>query len=138
MILQTAPPFEKPIFAEGNWRLGILLMPILLINGIATGADEFSKRVRPFFDSYCVTCHGPQDPKGELSLHDLSEFARGEEALGRWESILERLESGEMPPTDAKQPKDGTRKAIIHLIDSSQNVRVFDQLTTAKGFFPVL
>ena len=88
-----------------------MLMPILLAAASATAADsrgmdrdlkrQFPRVVRPFLDTYCLDCHGPQKPKGDL---DLSPFTTPESVtkdLQRWELVLERLEAGEMPPKKA-------------------------------------
>jgi mono/diheme cytochrome c family protein len=48
----------------------ILLLGFLALPMTASAADEgdFRTRVAPIFESRCVRCHGPENPKGGLSL----------------------------------------------------------------------
>ena len=38
---------------------------------IAAGTDGYDARVRPFLTVHCIKCHGPDQSKGELTLHTL-------------------------------------------------------------------
>jgi mono/diheme cytochrome c family protein len=61
------------------------------------GLEGYKSHVAPFFEEHCVDCHGPQKNKGKITLHSLDgDLAEGYE-MGRWELILEMLESGEIP-----------------------------------------
>lgn len=86
-------------------------------SGIPVGEPGHGSHVKPFFETYCVQCHGPEKSKGKLTLHTLDgDLAAGGE-LERWEDILDVLEYGEMPPEDEKQPSDAERKAVVAWID---------------------
>lgn len=86
---------------------------------IPHGNKGFDDSVRPFFETYCIKCHGPDKSKGKITLHtldgDLASGAGGE--LERWETILEVLKHGEMPPEDEKQPSDAERDTMQQWID---------------------
>jgi hypothetical protein len=74
---------------------------------------RFAAEVRPFFERYCFSCHNPKKKKGDLDLsHDF-----GIPAIARnprlWEQVQARIRDQEMPPEDAKQPKDDERRAAI-------------------------
>ena len=56
--------------------------------------------VAGFLDSNCVKCHGPNKAKGKVRLHDLDGDLSREETSARWESVLNVLKSGEMPPEE--------------------------------------
>src|SRR5436309_2363194 len=63
----------------------------------------FQATVQPFLTTYCTSCHGGAKPKGDL---DLTRYASAEavaQDLRRWETVLEQLETGMMPPGKAKQ-----------------------------------
>ena len=60
---------------------------------------------RAFFKDYCVECHGPRTQEGKLRLDDISFVIESVEQADRWQKILNQLNSGEMPPEDAKQPE---------------------------------
>jgi mono/diheme cytochrome c family protein len=84
----------------------------------ASGLPGFRGGVQPFLNNYCVKCHGPDKSKGDLTLHTLDgDLATGQE-LGKWESILQMLEYGEMPPVDEPQPQAEQTKAVVQWIES--------------------
>ncbi|MFT5105951.1 MAG: mono/diheme cytochrome c family protein [Pseudoalteromonas tetraodonis] len=82
------------------------------------GLEGHRTLVKPFFDEYCIKCHGPDKNKGDITLHSLDgDLAHGGE-LERWEKILEVLEEGEMPPSDEdKQPRDEDRASVASWIN---------------------
>ena len=57
-----------------------------------------------FVAGYCVECHGANKPEANLPLHALSPHPTQQAEFEVWSSMLDRIESGEMPPADAKQP----------------------------------
>ena len=75
------------------------------------------------FSTYCVECHGQDKPEagisverllGQLSLPEIGEQGNV------WENVAEMLESGEMPPKDAKRfPTDEEREAAASWVRSS-------------------
>lgn len=67
---------------------------------------------------YCVSCHGPTESKGKITLHDLDGGQLAGHAMERLEKILKELKSGEMPPEDEEQPEDADRNAVIAWIKS--------------------
>jgi hypothetical protein len=85
--------------------------------GEARVAASFKKDIVPFFEEYCIRCHGPEKSKGQISLHTLDGDLSSGRELERWEDVLEMLESGEMPPEDEAQPNQTDRSAIAHWID---------------------
>src|SRR4051812_1347856 len=79
----------------------------------------FAKDVRPFLESYCISCHDQETRKAQL---DLSSFGAVDDVVkdcARWELVLERLRNGEMPPKKAReQPPAEARKTIVAWIES--------------------
>ncbi|MCC6538898.1 MAG: DUF1592 domain-containing protein, partial [Bryobacterales bacterium] len=74
----------------------------------------FARTVRPYFETYCVACHGPRQPAAQLDLSRFTTLATLLEDGRRWTQILERMEAGEMPPAAApKQPAAGERRPVI-------------------------
>jgi|GEM_PF-258024 len=84
----------------------------------AKGIEGYKKVVAPFFEKHCVRCHGPEKVKGKITVHSLNgDLSLGQE-LDKWESILDILEFGEMPPIDQPQPEAEETKAVIQWIES--------------------
>jgi mono/diheme cytochrome c family protein len=77
-------------------------------------AESFTRGVRPFVQTYCVSCHGKDKPEAELDLTPYPTVQSVIEGFGHWEIVLERLEAAEMPPDDEeKQPSAKERAEII-------------------------
>ena len=65
---------------------------------------SYESTVAPFFKQYCFRCHSADKQEGELRLDTLArEF--GDELIAQdWGEVMFRINSGEMPPEDEKQP----------------------------------
>jgi hypothetical protein len=75
---------------------------------------EFSQRVRPFLETYCLECHGNEKPKGDMELSAFTSADSVARDLARWELVVEQLEAGSMPPAKAKlRPTDEARRGIL-------------------------
>jgi mono/diheme cytochrome c family protein len=86
---------------------------LALIAGRAIHADEITPTVdrssisliaQPFFNEHCIRCHGPSEMKADLRLDELDSDLTQAATFERWQSILERVQSGEMPPTNEPRP----------------------------------
>jgi len=64
--------------------------------------QQFHGAVRPFVETYCLSCHGPDKPEGELDLSPFQTTGAVIAGFGHWELVLERLEAAEMPPSKPK------------------------------------
>jgi hypothetical protein len=80
-------------------------------------SSTFDASVRPFLNTYCITCHGKLKPKGDF---DLTPFSTMHAVVGdakRWQLVLDKLKAGEMPPEKAKKhPTDQARREVIDWI----------------------
>ena len=87
-------------------------------SALGVDSDGFKTVVKPFFEAHCVSCHGPDKSKGKITVHSLngSDLVAGRD-LEHWESILEVLADGEMPPEDEPQPKEDARQAVAKWIE---------------------
>jgi len=74
----------------------------------------FAKDVRPFLESYCVTCHDRETRKAQLDLSAFETLTRWQRINPHWDLVLERLRNSEMPPKKAKaQPSaEGARASL--------------------------
>ena len=72
----------------------------------ATAASaEFDGTVKPFFSEHCTRCHGEKKQKGDLRVDTLEINFDSPKIMGNWEEIMNRINSGDMPPEDEKRPK---------------------------------
>lgn len=86
--------------------------------------DGFESRVKPFFAAYCIECHGPNSSKGDIAFHTLDGDFAANKDLERWEQILDKLESADMPPEDEAQPTVSERQFVVRWIESRLRERV--------------
>ncbi|WP_439621624.1 DUF1592 domain-containing protein [Gemmata sp.] len=86
----------------------------------APAADDreasFGRVVAPFFERYCVDCHGPQRGKGGVTLHTLRSDPSAGAGPRRWDKVLDMIERGAMPPETDDQPRPEDRKAVAEWI----------------------
>lgn len=85
--------------------LGLLALAPCLTTDPARAADDFDKAVAPFLKHHCNRCHDAQKQKGDFRLDTLSRDVAGGPSGAKWEEVMERLSSGQMPPADEPQPK---------------------------------
>lgn len=70
----------------------------------ATSPAEFDKSLLPYLQTHCVRCHNAEKQEGEFRFDKLSKNV-GTENNPQWLEVMERINSGEMPPkTEAKRP----------------------------------
>jgi len=76
----------------------------------------FDEKQREFFKSYCIRCHNAEKQEGKLRLDDISFAIDSVEKADRWQKILNQMNSGEMPPEDAKQPERVAKTEFLDLL----------------------
>ncbi|MFZ9937599.1 MAG: DUF1592 domain-containing protein, partial [Luteolibacter sp.] len=97
-----------------------------VLGAIPAGEAGHRSHIKPFFETYCIQCHGPEKSKGKITLHTLDgNLAAGADGeLERWETILDVLKHGEMPPEEEKQPSNAEREAVKAWIDQGMRDHV--------------
>jgi len=70
----------------------------------APDANPLAQQLAPFWQKHCVDCHGADSPKAGLRLDKPPADCNSLENVRTWTKILDRLESGEMPPKDSPRP----------------------------------
>lgn len=71
-----------------------------------------------FLETHCVSCHGPDKEKGDLRVDLLSRNFRMSEDSHFWAEVIEKVNSGEMPPEDEPQPTQGEIATFVAELDS--------------------
>jgi hypothetical protein len=98
-----------------------LILAVAAVLGVVRGQEvgraelegEFTRTVRPFIETYCITCHGSQQPAAQMDLSGFTTMAALMQDGRRWSQMLERLEAEEMPPKGARHPTPGERHAAV-------------------------
>lgn len=95
-------------------RAVLLFIVAIGITSAASAAEPFEA----FLSSYCVRCHGADHQESELRIDLLSrDFELGGEAH-RWAEVIERVNSGEMPPQSEPQPTQDEIAGFVSKLDS--------------------
>ncbi|MCE9560911.1 MAG: DUF1592 domain-containing protein [Planctomycetes bacterium] len=100
---------------------------VLLMVPVAVHADDtagYAKHVEPFFKAYCNECHTGDKPKGEFRTDSktLPPSFIDPATKGKWREVVNVLNSHEMPPKKAKQPKAAEVAAVVDWV-TEQAVR---------------
>lgn len=90
-------------------------------------ANEPARAVMPeshraFFNEYCVDCHGEKKQKGKVRLDDLAFSIDSHLQADRWQKILGAINSGDMPPDDAKQPEPNAKAEFLEALSNAMVV----------------
>ena len=86
----------------------LCLASVALLAPFASAADP-----QAFFEQHCIQCHGEQKQKGKLRL-DGEAWDRAEENKTElWQEVIDRIDSGEMPPEEEPRPPANERSAIL-------------------------
>ena len=67
---------------------------------IATAEAHYKDQLVPFLSKNCYVCHGDTRKSGDLNLARYTSVASLNEDRDEWQLVRERIENGEMPPTD--------------------------------------
>ncbi len=98
-------------------RIGQFLLAIVAGLGIST-VGHGAESIETFLLDHCLRCHGPDGEEGELRLDQLSrDFSSGADTQ-RWAEVIERINSGDMPPEDEPQPTQEEISAFVTKLDA--------------------
>ena len=86
----------------------------ILIGSIASSDQELLR-------VHCAKCHSGNNPKGDFALKALS--VEDESELHRWETAIDYVKSGEMPPAKNSQLSAVERERIIAFLERGLRAR---------------
>lgn len=80
---------------------------------------DVRKAIEPLLSDNCYECHDDTTDKGSLNLLDLEFEPENHSNFERWARILERVETGEMPPPEEETPlKKEDIASFVKTLDS--------------------
>ncbi|MEP6707894.1 MAG: DUF1592 domain-containing protein [Pyrinomonadaceae bacterium] len=91
----------------------------------------FEKTVQPFFANNCYTCHNDERQTGDLSLEAFKTSASLTSDRATMKLILEKLNTGAMPPPKMPRPKPEDIKAVTQWL--SQQLATEPQKNAGPG-----
>ena len=120
---------------------------VLAWAGASSGADtsaktrpaleqQFTGTIRPFMQTYCVSCHGKEKPQAQLDLTSYANMSAVARDISHWSLVMEKLDAKQMPPPGVgKQPSVAQRNAVIAWVRA---VRLAEATRNAGDPGPVL
>lgn len=82
--------------------------------GVGHGADPFEG----FLEKHCVRCHGAAKVEGDVRIDKFSRDFKSGEDTHHWGEVLDRINSGQMPPKDEAKPTQDEIAAFVTNLDS--------------------
>ncbi len=76
-------------------------------------SNDFTQRVEPLINKYCADCHGGGHHKGDVSFEDNISLKAIHADAKKWETVMDRVRSQEMPPDDADDLPSDAERAVI-------------------------
>ncbi len=97
-----------------------MIRPFFILTAIlaAAAAAPAAEPYEAFMKKHCVRCHGPEKAKRDLRIDTLSRDFRAGVDGHLWAEIVERINSGEMPPGDEPQPTEGEIEGAVTQLNS--------------------
>ena len=82
----------------------------------ADNAAAFGREMTPLLRKYCYECHGDGKHKGDIALDREKTLAEVHQAAKKWESVMDRVRTQEMPPDDAEAQPTAARRVVDEAI----------------------
>ena len=82
-------------------------------------APDFEGDAHPLLTKYCLGCHSTEKHKGDLDLERFSSLSEVMKHPKVWQSVLEQLGLGEMPPKEKPQPTPAERERLLAWVGSA-------------------
>lgn len=109
----------------------IALISVLCFSAFSLIARSYDRDVRPFLQKFCIECHGGKKVKGKVDFTQMKTDADLAAAFETWETAIDLLKEGEMPPDAAKQPS----AADLSVVYEWYQERFVDSVKAHPGFF---
>ncbi|WP_185962534.1 DUF1592 domain-containing protein [Thalassomonas sp. M1454] len=95
-----------------------LLFIFVAFNSAADEDKFFKEKIKPLFNEYCVSCHGPEEMKSGLRVDQLDSSFKSKD-LFHWQEILDTIEFADMPPEDEEQLTDADIEMAVAWISEN-------------------
>jgi hypothetical protein len=85
----------------------------LSLKGADVPQARLDEKHRAFLKANCLSCHNAEKQKGKVRLDDIAFTVDTVEKADLWQKVLNSINSGEMPPEDAKQPAPAAKADFL-------------------------
>jgi hypothetical protein len=95
-----------------------LAVLLATLAGLAPAAGRAAEPFEGFLVKHCSRCHGPEDEQGELRIDQLSRDFKAGADTHHWAEVVERVNSGEMPPEKEPRPTQDEIATFVTSLDA--------------------
>lgn len=111
----------------------VCCLAIILPNTAHAQGVAYPETIQSFLKAYCYECHGVKLSEGELRLDTIAADFVNRPHADHWAEVLDRVNLGEMPPQDSRQPSTDELLAVTEWISSNiQNARQSNDSTGGR------
>ena len=79
---------------------------------------RFATQGRAFVSKHCLECHGEKEPMADLNLFADNEASSVVKRRDVWESVLEMVATGQMPPPESPRPEQAEIDKFIAVVNA--------------------
>ncbi len=119
---------------------GIALCALAAFGPTTRTADPAAKPLeepaKTFLTTHCQSCHAGAKPKGKFRLDSLAPEFDDKPNRERWQSALEQVESGTMPPAGKPRPSEKDVRALVEWVNGKVTA-IESKLNAAQGRVPL-
>jgi hypothetical protein len=96
---------------------GIFGSSVLLAQETSSFGKRFADAGLAFVTKHCLECHGDKEPKADLNLFADRDASAVIKRRAVWESVLEMVSSGQMPPVEKPRPEQAEVENFVAVIN---------------------
>ena len=75
--------------------------------------QRFTKEIKPLMAKHCFECHGNGKHKGDMTLDKFSDWKSVQADKPVWQTVVDVLQQGLMPPEEKPQPSQKEKDLIV-------------------------
>jgi hypothetical protein len=75
-------------------------------------AAQYDREIRPVLARYCVRCHSAKRHEADVNLAAFTSLTEVRKATRTWQKVLEMLDTGQMPPQEARALGESERARL--------------------------
>jgi hypothetical protein len=92
----------------------------------------FEDKVRPILEKNCLECHGGKKVKGKVDFSKILIEKDADANFELWETVVEVIEAGEMPPEDETPLSEEDQKTIVNWYQERSQASIEAKATVFK------
>src|SRR5216117_3120637 len=114
MINQPENGFQPSAFSLQPFPFSIRRALFLIVaSTLPCTAAQYETQIRPPLKEYCLGCHSTEKHKGDLDLERFTSLSEVMKHPKVWQSVVEQISLGEMPPKEKPQPAEAQRVQLL-------------------------